>query len=145
MFNDFRSVEVIDVKSFGAKGDGSNDDTLAIQQALNLAGYGKQEVPYNPDAPLEMELYYYGPNRPLPNGPELTELSFSGRAVYFPPGLYRLTGPLNTTCEPTAHRFFPSDSASFRFRRFRPTAHRRDLCRSIPLLAILPLPFRHST
>jgi len=45
---------------------------------------------------------------------------------------------LSPNCEPTAHRFFPSDSASFRFRRFRPTAHRRVLCRPIPLLAILP-------
>jgi hypothetical protein len=41
-------------------------------------------------------------------------------------------------CEPTAHRFFPSDSASFRFWRFRPTAHRRVLCWPSPLLAILP-------
>jgi hypothetical protein len=48
-------------------------------------------------------------------------------------------------CEPIAHRFFPSDSASFRFRRFRPTAYRRVLCRPIPLLTILSLPFRHST
>jgi hypothetical protein len=32
----------------------------------------------------------------------------------------------------------PRDSASFRFRRFRPTAHRRVLCRPIPLRAIPP-------
>ena len=43
-----------------------------------------------------------------------------------------------TKCEPTAHRFFPSDSASFCFRRFGPTAHRGVLCRPGPLLAILP-------
>src|SRR5262249_18127785 len=30
---------------------------------------------------------------------------------------------LSPNCKPTAPRFFPSDSASFPFRRFRPTAH----------------------
>src|SRR5262249_2659445 len=43
-----------------------------------------------------------------------------------------------TPCEPTAHVSFPSDSAWFCFRLFRPTAHRRVLCRPIPLLGILP-------
>jgi hypothetical protein len=46
--------------------------------------------------------------------------------------------PKLANCEPTAHRFFLTDSASFRFRRFRPTAHHRVLCRPAPFLAILP-------
>ena len=55
------------------------------------------------------------------------------------PSMVRSEGPKTIPCcEPTAHRFFPSDSASFRFRRFSPTAHRRVLCRPILLLTILP-------
>jgi hypothetical protein len=73
------------------------------------------------------------PKRPVPDRVE-EEIA---RVLALPkPG--EKEDPVLTTCEPTAHRFFPSDSASFRFRRFRPKAHRRVLCWPSPLLAILP-------
>src|SRR5512135_1817437 len=47
-------------------------------------------------------------------------------------------------CGPTAHRFFLTDSASFRFWRFGPTAHHFALWRPVPFLTTPPIPSRPS-
>src|SRR5262249_32314097 len=38
------------------------------------------------------------------------------------------------SCGPTAHRYHLTDSASFPFKRLRPTAHRSPACRDVPFL-----------
>src|SRR6516162_5558640 len=48
-------------------------------------------------------------------------------------------------CEPTAHRFVLTDSASFRVGRFVATAHRSVLSRHAPFLRTAPMPFGTSS
>ena len=65
------SLDWIDVEAYGAVGDGSTDDTAAIQNALDTA-FGPASAPHGNDFRL---------NRP----------------VYFPAGRYRTSAPLKVT------------------------------------------------
>lgn len=64
--------KIINVKAFGAVGDGLTDDTVALQAAFNAA-WGTRTAPFG--------IYNL----------------YSNRAVYMPPGDYRVTGPLYIT------------------------------------------------
>jgi len=64
-----RATDVVNVKDFGAKGDGTTDDTMNIQAALNAA-YGTPGAPHG------------AANKHL------------NRAVFFPNGNYRVSAPL---------------------------------------------------
>jgi hypothetical protein len=72
---------IINVKDFGAAGDGSTDDTAAIQAALNAA-YGSPSAP-NGDFPGYLK----------------------NRAVFVPPGSYKTTSPLTLKSVVGAHIF----------------------------------------
>jgi hypothetical protein len=72
-----RLVDIINVKDFGAVGDGTRDDTTAVQAAINAAAAK-------------------GTNR--------AGLSWNGATVYFPSGQYRITQQLTppagvSTCQ----------------------------------------------
>lgn len=71
---DSKLKDFISVKDFGATGDGSTDDTAAIQAAINYV-----QTFYNPAT--------YGPSSP---GPGVTE-------VFFPFGVYKITAALTVT------------------------------------------------
>ena len=73
-----RLAEVVNVKDFGALGDGTTDDTAAIQAALNAA-YGSSGSPHGATAAIA--------NRP----------------VFFPNGTYKITSPLHLTNVRGAH------------------------------------------
>ena len=75
-----RFADIVNVREFGAKGDGATDDTAAIQAALNAA-YG---LPSSPNG---------GPN------------ATNNRAVFFPNGDYRITTPLRLRSVRGAHIF----------------------------------------
>jgi hypothetical protein len=61
----------VNVRSYGAKGDGVTDDTAAIQAAIDaVAAFGWK------------------------GGTRLTERGATGGTVYFPPGVYRFTSKL---------------------------------------------------
>jgi hypothetical protein len=64
-----RLIDVVNVKDFGAKGDGSTDDTAAIQAAINAA-FGPLSSPH-------------GQGNPFLNKP-----------LYFPAGNYIISSPL---------------------------------------------------
>jgi hypothetical protein len=76
-----RLAEVVNVKDFGAAGDGSMDDTAAIQAALNAA-YGSSS----------------SPNGSFPG-------SMKNRAVFFPAGYYKITRALTLKSVMGAHIF----------------------------------------
>src|SRR5262245_46823082 len=64
--------------------------------------------------------------------------------------MQKLTRAYKPRCEPTAHRYYLTDSASFRFRRFGPTVHRSVLWRyapfrMIPLMLLRASPKRRTT
>jgi hypothetical protein len=60
---------IVNVRDFGAKGDGTTDDTVAIQSAVNLC-FGS------------------------PSAPNGSNLSWKNRPLVFPPGHYRITSPI---------------------------------------------------
>lgn len=68
-----RFNDIFNVKDFGAKGDGSTDDTAAIQAAINAAAAVGVLTP---------DLQYYA----------TTPLFVGGGTVYVPPGVYIVTG-----------------------------------------------------
>src|SRR6516162_6108259 len=71
---------IIDVKAdFGAKGDGTTDDTSAIQTALNKA--------------------FNQPGGNLATNPQ------ANFPVFFPPGVYKITSPLTVNGTWGAHIF----------------------------------------
>lgn len=65
-----RAADVVNVKDFGAKGDGTTDDTAAIQAAINA-------LPLNPAAPVRSPSTYA-----------------NGGTVLLPRGRYKVTAPL---------------------------------------------------
>lgn len=76
-----RLNDVINVKDFGAKGDGVTDDTSAINSAIDY-------------------LYTLAPNVP-PN------VDLHGGLLFFPPGIYQITGQFFLDRGPTAgHRAY---------------------------------------
>ncbi len=77
-----RFIDVINVKDYGALGDGSTDDTAAIQSALNAA-YGTTGSPHGGTAPG-----YY-----------------SNSSVFFPPGHYIITSALTLRSVTGGHIF----------------------------------------
>lgn len=64
-----RFGDIVNVRDFGAIGDGSNDDTAELQAALDYA-YGTTGSPHG------------------------TASVTSNRSVFFPPGTYKITSPL---------------------------------------------------
>lgn len=71
--------DVLNVKAYGAVGDGTTDDTTAIQGAADVC-FGTSVAPHATNATL---------NRPL----------------YFPPGSYRITSPITLTRVRGGHIF----------------------------------------
>src|SRR5229473_6469212 len=69
-----RLSEVLNVRDFGAVGDGSTDDTASIQACLNAA-FGKATPTVAP----------FGGNGPVFTG---SASQFQNKAVFFPPGHY---------------------------------------------------------
>jgi hypothetical protein len=75
-----RLAETVNVKDFGAAGDGTTDDTAAIQTALNAA-YGSSSSPNGSSGAIK--------NRP----------------VFFPAGYYKITSALTLKSAVGAHIF----------------------------------------
>ena len=75
-----RFADNVNVREFGAKGDGATDDTATIQAALNAA---------------------YG----LPSSPNGAGNATNNRAVFFPNGNYKITTPLRLRSVRSAHIF----------------------------------------
>src|SRR5262245_17385566 len=81
-----RLAEIVNVKDFGAVGNGSIDDTTAIQAALDAA-YGSSSSPN-------------------------AQNTYLNKAVFFPNGTYLITRPLTLTGVSGAHIFGAARFAS---------------------------------
>lgn len=72
-----RFSDVLNVRDFGAVGDGTTDDTAAIQACFNAA-YGSSSAPHNGLSSAGSPLY-------------------NNKSVFFPVGFYHITSPITMT------------------------------------------------